>query len=56
MISISLMTILDEFCIIYKMSKPILNFNDIDVKKSTFHKFKYPTDINEVDSDKIVIS
>lgn len=30
-----------------------MNFNDIEVKKSTFHKSKYLTDINEVNIDKV---
>ena len=37
------------------MSKTILNFDNIEIKKSTFHKYKDPVDINEVDIDKIVI-
>ena len=31
-------------------------FGDIEVKKSAFHKFKYPIDINEVSIGKIVMS
>ena len=38
------------------MGKVIFNFDDIEVKKSKFNKFKYPVDINEVDNDKIIIS
>ena len=34
----------------------IINFDDIEVKKSAFHRSKYPIDINEVNIDKIVIS
>ena len=34
------------------MSKAILNFHDIEVKRSTFHKSTYPIDINEVDIKK----
>lgn len=34
----------------------ILNFDDIEVKKSAFHRSKHPIDINEVNIDKIVIS
>ena len=36
------------------MSKVNLNFGDIEVKKSTFYKFKHP--IGKVDILKIVIS
>ena len=38
------------------MSEAILNFNDIEVKNSKFHKSMYQIDINEVDTDEIVIS
>ena len=38
------------------MNKVISNFDDIEWKKSTFYKSKYPIDKNEVDIDKIVIS
>ena len=34
----------------------IFNFDDIEVKKSAFHRSKYAIDINEVNIDKIVIS
>lgn len=34
----------------------VFNFDDIEVKKSAFHRSKYPIDINEVNIDKIVIS
>ena len=34
----------------------IFNFDDIEIKKSAFHRSKYPIDINEVNIDKIVIS
>ena len=34
----------------------IFNFDDIEVKKSAFHRSKYPIDINAVNIDKIVIS
>ena len=56
MTTISLMTIPDNFCTIYKISIAIFNFNDIEIKKSTFYKSKYPTYINEVDFDKTMIS
>lgn len=38
------------------MSEAILNFNNIEFKKSVVHKSKYPVNISEVDIDKIVIS
>ena len=38
------------------MSKAILNFDDTDVKKSTFHKSNYPIDIDILNIDKILIS
>ena len=43
-------------CMIYKMSKQISTFDDIEVKKSAFVKSKYPIDINEVDIKQILIS
>ena len=33
------------------MINAILNLNDTEVKKSTFHKSKYPIDISEVNID-----
>ena len=38
------------------MSKSILSFDNIQVKKDTFYNFVNPIDINEVKIDKIVIS
>ena len=38
------------------MNKVISNFDDTEIKKSTFHKSTYPIDIHEVDIDKIMIS
>ena len=37
------------------MSKK-LTFSEIEIKKSAFHKSKYPIDINEVDIKNILIS
>lgn len=34
------------------MSKVILNFDDVDVKKGTFHNFKCVIDINKADTKK----
>ena len=38
------------------MSKTILNFDDIEVKKSAFHKTKNPIDIDKIDIKNTVIS
>ena len=38
------------------MSKSILNFEDVKVTNSTFHNSELPTDINEADIKKILIS
>ena len=38
------------------MNKEILAFCDIEIKNCKFHCSKYPTDINNVDIDKIMIS
>lgn len=38
--------------IVCKMSKVILNFDDVDVKKGTFHNFKCVIDINKADTKK----
>ena len=38
------------------MSKAILNFDDSEIKKSAFHKTKYPIDINKKDIKKMLVS
>ena len=40
----------------YNIKDEQSNFGYTDVKKSSFHKSKYPIDINEVNIGKIVIS
>lgn len=37
------------------MSKAILNFDNIRLKKRAFHNSKYPININEKDNKKILI-
>ena len=38
------------------MTRAILNFHDIEVKKSIFHKSKHPIDGDKLNIDKILIS
>lgn len=38
------------------MSKAVLNYDDIGVQKTAFHKSYYPIDIDKLNIDKILIS